>query len=38
MNGEFFIPALPGKTPGAEGYFGAYGGNVHPGGAGRRGW
>ena len=30
MNGEFFIPALPGQTPSAEGYFGAYGGTFIP--------
>src|SRR3984885_222787 len=30
MNGEFFIPALPGQPPGAEGYFGAYGGKFIP--------
>ena len=30
MNGEFFIPALPGQTPSAEGYFGAFGGTFIP--------
>jgi tryptophan synthase beta chain len=30
VNGEFFIPALPGQTPGAEGYFGAFGGKFIP--------
>ena len=30
VNGEFFIPALPGQIPSAEGYFGAYGGKFIP--------
>ena len=30
MNGEFFIPASPGQTPNAEGYFGAFGGKFIP--------
>ena len=30
VNGEFFIPALPGQTPSAEGYFGAFGGKFIP--------
>ena len=30
MNSEFFIPALPGQIPGAEGYFGAFGGKFIP--------
>jgi tryptophan synthase beta chain len=30
VNGEFFIPALPGQTPSADGYFGAFGGKFIP--------
>ena len=30
MKSEFFIPALPGQTPGADGYFGDYGGKFIP--------
>ena len=30
MNSEFFIPASPGQIPGAEGYFGAFGGKFIP--------
>ena len=30
MQSEFFIPALPGQTPSADGYFGAYGGTFIP--------
>jgi tryptophan synthase beta chain len=30
VNSEFFIPALPGHVPSAEGYFGAFGGTFIP--------
>ena len=30
MNSEFFFPAAPGQFPGAEGYFGAFGGKFIP--------
>jgi tryptophan synthase beta chain len=30
MNSEFFIPAVPGHIPSAEGYFGAFGGKFIP--------
>jgi tryptophan synthase beta chain len=30
VNSEFFIPALPGQMPSAEGYFGAFGGKFIP--------
>jgi tryptophan synthase beta chain len=30
MNSQFFFPALPGESPGRDGYFGAFGGKFIP--------
>ena len=30
MNSKFFFPALPGESPGGDGYFGAFGGKFIP--------